>query len=49
VAKGPSFRRATTLPAFDNIHVHPLMMHLLGLKPTQANASLEPVRGALRP
>lgn len=48
VAAGPSFRRATTLPSFDNIHVHPLMMHLLGLKPVEGDASLEPVRGALR-
>jgi hypothetical protein len=48
VAAGPSFRRATTLPPFDNIHVHPLMMHLLGLKSVEGDASLEPVRGALR-
>jgi len=47
VAKGPSFRRGATLPAFDNIHVHPLMMHLMGLKPMENDPDLAAVRGGL--
>lgn len=33
VADGPDLADATVLPAFDNVHVHPLLMALLGLPP----------------
>jgi len=33
VADGPGIADATVLPAFDNVHVHPLLMALLGLPP----------------
>ncbi len=47
VARGPSFRRGATLPAFDNIGVHPLMMQLLGLQPLGTDPNMAAVRGAL--
>lgn len=33
VADGPDLANAVLLPAFDNVHVHPLLMALLGLVP----------------
>ena len=47
VASGPSFRTAYTLPAFDNIHVYPLLAHLLGIAPAANDGSLEKTRPAL--
>ncbi len=31
IASGPAFRRGLALPAFDNVHVYPLLAGLLGL------------------
>ena len=31
IAHGPAFRRGMRLPAFDNVHVYPLLARLLGL------------------
>lgn len=31
IANGPAFRRGARLPAFDNVHVYPLLARLLGL------------------
>ena len=31
IARGPSFRAGTTIPAFDNVDVYPLLVHLLGI------------------
>jgi predicted AlkP superfamily pyrophosphatase or phosphodiesterase len=47
VASGPSFRKGVTLPAFDNTHVHPLMINLLGLPPMATDGDLEVLKGAL--
>jgi predicted AlkP superfamily pyrophosphatase or phosphodiesterase len=47
VAHGPSFRPGARLPAFDNVDVHPLMMHLLGLGAVAKGAVPETVRPAL--
>ena len=47
VAHGPSFRRGGSLPAFDNVDVHPLMMHLLGLGEVSRGAVPDTVRPAL--
>lgn len=33
VADGPSFRDGVTLPAFDNVHVYPMLARLIGLQP----------------
>ena len=47
VARGPSFQRGTKLPAFDNVDVHPLMMHLLGLGKGATGTVPDTVRPAL--
>ncbi len=33
IARGPSFRRGATIPAFDNVDVYPLLARLLGIRP----------------
>ncbi len=38
VAAGPSFRRGVTVPAFENIHLFPLLLRLLGLPPHPSDA-----------
>ena len=48
-AWGPAFRQGETLTPFDNIHVYPLIAHLLGLKVTQPiDGSLDVLKGILR-
>lgn len=52
IAHGPSFRSGTTLPAFDNVHVYPLLMRLLGLPPADNDgdaAVLAPALDATAP
>ena len=48
VADGPSFRPHATLPAFDNIHVYPLLAHLLRIEPAANDGSLDAIRPALK-
>ncbi|MFS8638537.1 MAG: alkaline phosphatase family protein, partial [Gemmatimonadota bacterium] len=33
LAAGPAIRPGTRIPAFENVHVYPLIAHLLGLRP----------------
>ena len=41
IARGPSFRSGTTIPAFDNVDVYPLLTRLLGIPaaPNDGNPS----------
>ncbi|MGZ5279059.1 MAG: alkaline phosphatase family protein, partial [Pseudobdellovibrionaceae bacterium] len=39
IANGSAFKRGLTIPAFDNVHVYPMVMGILGLKTTVANDS----------
>ncbi|RPE77244.1 ectonucleotide pyrophosphatase/phosphodiesterase [Vulcaniibacterium tengchongense] len=48
IARGPSFRAGTELPAFDNVDVYPLLAHLLGIPPADNDGELAPLRPALR-
>lgn len=48
VAAGPSFKRGTTLPAFDNVDVYPLLAHLLGIEPAPNDGTLASTRDALK-
>ena len=48
VAAGPAFRQGVVVPAFQNIHVYPLMAEILGLKPAKVDGSLDSVRVLLR-
>lgn len=47
VANGPAFRRGLVLPAFDNIHVHPLLVRLLGLSSPKVDGRASVTRSAL--
>lgn len=49
VAAGPAFRRGTTLPAFDNVDVYPLLAHLLGITPAPNDGRLETFDSVLEP
>lgn len=33
LAAGPAFRQGVVLPAFDNVHVYPLLARLIGIRP----------------
>jgi predicted AlkP superfamily pyrophosphatase or phosphodiesterase len=48
VARGPSFRRGATIPAFDNVDVYPLLAHLLGIEPAPGDGRLDTAGQALR-
>ncbi len=48
VAAGPAFRAGAVLPAFDNVHVHPLLLRLLGLKPMATDGDAAVLAPALR-
>ena len=48
-AWGPAFRSGVTLPAFENIHVYPLICELLGLEiPDSVEGQFEVLAPALR-
>lgn len=48
LAAGPAFREGIVVPAFQNIHVYPLMAHLLGLVAAPNDGALDSVRMMLR-
>jgi predicted AlkP superfamily pyrophosphatase or phosphodiesterase len=48
-ASGPAFRQGMAIPAFRNVHVFPLVCHLLGLEvPAGVDGRLEVLSGILR-
>jgi len=47
IARGPAFRRGLVVPAFDNVHVYPLLAHLLGIPPAPNDGDLAAVAGML--
>lgn len=48
IADGPSFRDGLRLPAFDNVHVYPLLARLLGLQPLPGDGDPAVLAPALR-
>ncbi len=48
LAHGPALRAGVVLPAFPNVDVYPLLMHLLDLPAQPGDGSLAPLRPALR-
>lgn len=49
IAAGPAIRPGARLPAFQNVHVYPLLAHILGLRPNPAiDGRLDVVRPVLR-
>lgn len=49
IANGPAFRSGVVLPAFDNIHVHPLVIRLLQLPPQRVDGNDRVTRRAFAP
>jgi len=47
IAHGPAFRSGVVVPPFRNIHVYPLLAEVLGIRPAQADGSLDSVRTLL--
>jgi predicted AlkP superfamily pyrophosphatase or phosphodiesterase len=48
MARGPGLRTGATMPAFEAIHVHPLVAHLLGIEPARdIDGRLDAVAGLL--
>lgn len=48
VAAGPGIARGRVVPPFRNVHVYPLLAHLLGLRAAPSDGSLDSVRRVLR-
>lgn len=48
LAAGPGVAQGRVVPPFRNVHVYPLMAHLLGLRPARTSGSLDSVRAVLR-
>lgn len=48
IARGPAFRHGTTLPAFDNVDLYPILADLIGVTPQPSDARPARVHGALR-
>jgi len=48
IAHGPAFRQGVTLPAFENVNIQPLLLHLLGLPAMQSDGDLAPLLPALK-
>ncbi|MDY0026039.1 MAG: ectonucleotide pyrophosphatase/phosphodiesterase [Lentimicrobium sp.] len=47
-AAGPAFKQGYVQPAFQNIHIYPLLAYLLGIVPVKTDGDLEQVEGMLR-
>ncbi len=48
LARGPAFAEGVVLPAFDNVHVYPLLAALLGIAPADHDGDPAVLRPALR-
>jgi predicted AlkP superfamily pyrophosphatase or phosphodiesterase len=48
IADGPSFRDGLRLPAFDNVHVYPMLARLLGVAPQPGDGDPAVLEKALR-
>jgi hypothetical protein len=47
LARGPAFASGTTVAPFQNIHVYPLLAHILGLAPAPTDGSLDSIKSVL--
>lgn len=48
VGRGPAFRRGYERDGFDNVHLYPLICHIMDIKPKPNNGSIEKVGDMLR-
>jgi predicted AlkP superfamily pyrophosphatase or phosphodiesterase len=47
VAHGPAFKRALTVPEFDNVDIYPLLAKVLGIKPAANDGDFNTVKAML--
>jgi len=47
IANGPAFRKATVLPAFDNVDVYPLLMKLIRVPAQPSDGKIDAIQPAL--
>jgi alkaline phosphatase D len=47
-ALGPAFKENYSHPTFENIHIYPLISHILGLQPAENDGNLEEVADMLK-
>lgn len=47
IAHGPAFKKATVLPAFDNVDVYPLLMKLIGVPALPSDGKIDALKPAL--
>ncbi len=48
-ASGPAFKENYIHPSFQNIHIYPLLAHLLGISPAQTDGEFSQVETMLKP
>ncbi|HEU4525489.1 MAG TPA: ectonucleotide pyrophosphatase/phosphodiesterase [Gemmatimonadales bacterium] len=47
LARGPAFRRGVRVSPFRNVHLYPLMAHVLRIEPLESDGSLDSLRSVL--
>ncbi|WP_340230188.1 alkaline phosphatase family protein [Emticicia oligotrophica] len=47
-AKGPNIKAGVKIPAFDNIHVYPLVAAILGITPPKIDGDLKVLEGIIK-
>jgi len=47
LARGPSFKKGSVVPPFQNLHLYALLAHLLGVTPAPNDGSLDSVKAVL--
>jgi predicted AlkP superfamily pyrophosphatase or phosphodiesterase len=47
LARGPAFAENAVVAPFQNIHIYPLLAHILGLTPAPTDGSLDSIRSVL--
>ncbi len=48
-AAGPNFQSGLTVPAFENVHIYPLVAELFGIDPPQTDGKLRVLKNILKP
>ena len=48
IAQGPAFKKNVISEPFENVHIYPLVCHILGITPSPNNGSLQAVQQLLK-
>jgi hypothetical protein len=47
IGRGPAFRKGAVVEPFQNIHIYPLLTHILGLRQASSDGTLDSVKTVL--